>query len=170
MFIDRDGLLALHDYNLYANRLMLDVAAQLTEDELVRESSPSHGVVRAVLNHMVACEAFFLTSCRGNTDLKFNSSELPGPDDICRYWDELRYEQRDYISSLDKNDLARGVSLSLRDRPYHLPIWQLMTQALIHSTHHCGELSIMLTEIGYPMPTLDIIQDFFQQSGQQWPE
>jgi hypothetical protein len=33
--MDRDGLLALYDYNLYANRLMLDVAAQLTEDELV---------------------------------------------------------------------------------------------------------------------------------------
>jgi len=168
--MDRDGLFALHDYNLYANRLMLDVAAQLSEDELVRESNPSHGSVRALLHHMVACEAFFLASCRGNTDLKFNTSELPGLDDIRRYWDELGHEQRDYISSLDENDLARGVSLSLRDRPYHLPIWQLLIQAFVHSTHHRGELSIVLTELGYPLPTLDIIQYFFQQSGQQWPE
>ena len=168
--MDRDGLLALYDYNLYANRLMLDVAAQLTEDELVRESSPSHGSVCALLHHMVACEAFFLATCRGTTDLKYNSSELSGLDDIRRNWDELGHEQRDYISSLRENDLVRDFPLTLRGRPYHLSMWQLLIQAFVHSTHHRGELSIVLIELGYPLPTLDIIQYFFQQSGQQWPE
>lgn len=168
--MDRDGLLALYDYNLYANRLMLDVAAGLTEDTLVRESSPSHGSVRALLHHMLACEVYFLATCRGNTDLNFNSSNIPRLDDIRRYWDELGQEQHDYISSLDENDFMRVVPLTLRDPPYHLPIWQLLTQAFVHSTHHRGELSIVLTELGHPLPTLDIILYFCKQGGQQWPD
>jgi uncharacterized damage-inducible protein DinB len=39
----------------------------------------------------------------------------------------------------------------------------------MHSTHHRGELSIVLTELGYPLPTLDIIVHFAEQSGQAWP-
>jgi uncharacterized damage-inducible protein DinB len=168
--MDRNGLLALYDYNLYANRLMLDVAERLTEDELVRESSPSHGSVRALLHHILNCEVYFLATCRGDTDLKFNSSEIPGLDDMRRYWDKLGTEQRDYISSLGENDFIREVSLTLRGHPYHLSIWQLMTQAFVHSTHHRGELSIVLTELGHPLPTLDIILYFLQHSGQQWLE
>jgi hypothetical protein len=39
--MNRDGLLALYEYNAYATHLVLDGLAQLNEDELVRASGPS---------------------------------------------------------------------------------------------------------------------------------
>jgi uncharacterized damage-inducible protein DinB len=45
----------------------------------------------------------------------------------------------------------------------------LMLQSLIHSVHHRGELSIVMTGLGHPLPTLDIILHFARESGQPWP-
>jgi uncharacterized damage-inducible protein DinB len=50
-----------------------------------------------------------------------------------------------------------------------LPVWQLLIQGFLSSTHHRGELSIVLTQLGHPLPTLDIIIHFVEQSGQTWP-
>ncbi len=66
-------------------------------------------------------------------------------------------------------DLDRQVQVTLRGRPFQFPMWQLLSQAFVHSTHHRGELSIVLTELGHPLPTLDIIVHFAKESGQAWP-
>nr|MBP9041735.1 hypothetical protein [Anaerolineaceae bacterium] len=51
---------------------------------------------------------------------------------------------------------------------FTLPRWQLLAQSLIHSIHHRGELSIVMTELGYPLPTLDPILKYVNDSGQVW--
>jgi uncharacterized damage-inducible protein DinB len=47
-------------------------------------------------------------------------------------------------------------------------MWQLLVQAFVHSTHHRAELAILLGQMGHPLPTLDILIHFAQQSGQPW--
>lgn len=37
------------------------------------------------------------------------------------------------------------------------------------SFHHRGELSVVCTGLGYPLPTMDIILHFINQSGQSSP-
>ncbi|MBN1286346.1 MAG: DinB family protein [Anaerolineae bacterium] len=168
--MDQSGLLALYTYNAYANKLVLDTAAQLTADELVGESSPSHGSVHRLLVHMLACEAYFLTCCQGRL-LPFDPGQISTLDDIRRHWQALEQEQQSFIASLGADDLARMVHVDFGGgRPtLDLPAWQLLMQAFLHSTHHRGELSIVLTGLGYPLPTLDIILHFIEQSGQEWP-
>jgi uncharacterized damage-inducible protein DinB len=161
--MNRDGLLALYTYNAYANQLVLDGLAQLSEDEFARESSPSHSSIRGLLLHLMECEAWFLATCRERT---LEEPDLPTLADIRHYWGDLEREQRTFIASLTENDLARDLSIQLRDRSFHFPMWQLLAQAFIHSTHHRGELAILLGQMGHPLPTLDIILHFMQQSGQ----
>jgi uncharacterized damage-inducible protein DinB len=50
-----------------------------------------------------------------------------------------------------------------------LPLWLLLMQAFVHSTLHRGELSIVLSNFGHPLPTLDIIIPFIEWNGQIWP-
>lgn len=163
--MNRDGLLALYAYNAYANNLVLETAAHLTDDELTRQSSPSHSSVHALLVHMLECEAFFLACCQGQS---LEDLDLPGVPDIRRRWSSLAQEQREFITLLDENDLACEIPLPSKGGS-HLPLWQLLVQAFVHSTHHRGELSIVLSGLGHPLPTLDIILHFFAQSGQEWP-
>ncbi|MBI3173563.1 MAG: DinB family protein [Chloroflexi bacterium] len=166
--MNRDGLLALYAYNAYANRLVLDTAEKLTADEFTRKSSPSHDSVRGILAHMLECEAYFLSLCQG-LPILVEEAGLPNLPSIRRTWDELEQQQVDFLRALSDANLTRPVQMQIRGRQLVFPIWQMLTQAMIHSTHHRGELSIVLTELGYPLPTLDIIGHFIQQSGQEWP-
>jgi len=165
---NKAGLLALYSYNAYANRLVLDIVDKLTSDEFTRNSSPSHNSARQLLNHMLECEAFFLAQCQeppGNP----LEMELSTAADICSNWEQLAKAQADFISSLDEAGLSRTITVQLRGQGFIFPVWQLLTQAVVHSIHHRGELSIILTELGHPLPTLDILLHFIEQSGQTWP-
>jgi len=163
--MNRDGLLALYTYNAYANHLVLDGLGQLSEDEFTRESGPSHGSIRGLLLHVLECEAWFLALCQER------QAQVPDPRtlaDIRLYWGNLMREQQDFVASLTESDRARDFSIELRDRPFHFPVWQLLMQAFVHSTHHRGELAILLGQMGHPLPTLDIIIHFAKESGQEW--
>jgi uncharacterized damage-inducible protein DinB len=92
-------------------------------------------------------------------------STLPS---IRRYWSKLEQEQLDIIGTLNEADMIRDVQVQLGKQQLVFPVWELLVQALVHSIHHRGELSIVLTELGHPLPTLDIILQFIKQSGQSW--
>ncbi len=166
--INQDGLLALYTYNIYVNKLVLDTIEKLTEKELSQECSPSRGSVHGLLRHMLECEAFFLAQCQEHSvELEF--IDLSTLANIRRYWRKLEQEQLDFIGSLGEADLVRNIQVQLREQQLVFPVWELLVQALIHSVHHRGELSIVLSELNYPLPTLDIILHFIKQSGQSWP-
>jgi hypothetical protein len=48
--MNRDGLVALYECNAYANHLVLDGLAQLSEDEFTRAPSPSRAASRGRWN------------------------------------------------------------------------------------------------------------------------
>jgi uncharacterized damage-inducible protein DinB len=164
--MNRDGLLALYDYNAYADHLVLDGLAQLSEDEFTRAPSPSRSTVRTLFLHSLEGEAWFLAMCQGRT---FEQPDLPTLNDIGRFQGELEKEQRAFIATLSENDLAREAPIEFGSRPYHLPVWQLLVQAFLHATQHRAELGIVLGQMGHPLPTMDIIVHFMHQSGQPWP-
>jgi len=43
---------------------------------------------------------------------------------------------------------AGEISVPLGKQPCHLPLWQLLVQAFVHSTHHRGKLSVCLRNWG----------------------
>jgi len=166
MNINRDGLLILFTYNAYANSLLMDAVAQLDDEALSREFSPSHGSVRKLLLHMLGTEASFLAVCRGEPISRPNLSTAA---DIRDSLERLGEGATGFIASLSDEDLAREVTVKLiGGRPFRFSIGQLLLQAFLHSTQHRGELSILLSELGHPIPNLDIIIHFAELSGQPW--
>ena len=164
--MNQQGLLALARYDAYANGLVLDTVAQLAEGAWHQEVSPSHGSVHKLLQHMMDCEEYFFSVCHGQP-----LEELPAPStvvDLRRYWFTLTQEIEGYVASRTDSDLERVVVVPLSGGTVQLPVWQALLQAFVHSIHHRGELSIVLTELGHPVPTLDIVLQFLQQSGQEW--
>jgi len=164
--MNRDGLLALYEYNAYANQLVLDGLAQLSEDEFTRAPSPSRNNIRTLFLHSLLGEASFLAACQGS---RFEQPNLPTLDDIRRFQGELAKEQQVFVSTLSESDLAREVQIEFGSQPYHLPVWQLLVQAFLHATQHRAELGIVLGQMGHSLPTQDIIVHFMRQSGQPWP-
>ncbi len=165
--INQGGLLTLYSYNAYANRLLLDTVGRLSPEQLEQDCSPSHNTVHQLLVHILDCEAFFLVSCQNRDLIKWGETR-PTILEIRERWHILEQAQQSYLSELEEGELARMVEIHPRGRALHFSVRQLLLQAVIHSIHHRGELSIVLSGLGFPLPTLDILLHFIQESGQSW--
>jgi uncharacterized damage-inducible protein DinB len=74
-----------------------------------------------------------------------------------------------YLQTVPSAELEEVIEISMGGKPLKLARWQMLAQSLISSVHHRGELSIVMTGLGYPLPTLDPILQFVKESGQEWP-
>ncbi len=165
--INRAGLISLHAYNVYANNLVLDAADGMTGEELARQISPSHGSVINLLRHMMGCEYYFLILCMG-VKPEDEGSDSPSLAELREYFTALAERRIGYLKAAAEYELAAEINVHVGKGEYTLTRWQLLTQSLLHSAHHRGELSIVMTELGHPLPTLDPILRYVSESGQTW--
>ena len=166
--MDKKGLIDLSEYTDYANGLLLGVAREMPEEELDRPSSPSHGSVLGLLRHMFGCEAFFLARCQGLPPAPEQAQALSF-EEFVEDWKRLAEARQAYLAAADEVDLAGGAEMRVGGQRLGFTRAQMLVQSLVHSIHHRGELSIVMTGLGYPLPTLDIILHFNRQSGREWP-
>jgi uncharacterized damage-inducible protein DinB len=159
-------LASMSEYNGWANHQVLETAERLSEEELVREASPSHHSVLRLLSHMYAIESNFLLACQGET---FTYERPAGLNDLRQRWEAVMNQQAVYLPALTETALAEVLPVTIGKRPFQFPRWQMLSQALVHSIIHRGELSTVLTGMGHPLPNLDIILRFAEESGQEWP-
>lgn len=167
--MNRYSLYTLHSNNVYANNLVLKTAAKMTVEELSRESSPSHGSVRNLLQHMFGCEYFFTMECM-NCVADSSEERLCGRSiaELQECFSVLNATRENYLSKVNDFELEEEITVNLGRGEVTLPRWQFLSQSLLHSFHHRGELSIVMTQLGYPLPTLDPILKYIRDSGQVW--
>lgn len=161
-----DTLTALAAYNAYANNLVFTSAEALGDEQFRRESGVSHSSVQRTLRHMLATERGFLGILRGVPAPRLELETLA---EIREKFVETDADFEGYIAGLDAEETNREVLVDFDQIQLKLPVWKILLQVLLHATHHRGELSIIMTGLGCPLPTLDIIAQFAQQDGQEWP-
>jgi uncharacterized damage-inducible protein DinB len=168
--LDRSALLVLHNYNSFANDLVLKTASALDDAVFAARSSASHGSVQGLLTHMVITEFGFLSACKSQANpLVGAMSKTPTLQEITEAFAYAANQRLEYLQSITDQELDETICLNLGGQSFSLVRWQLLTQSLFHSMHHRGELSIVMTTLGQPLPTLDVIIQFVNESGQQWP-
>jgi uncharacterized damage-inducible protein DinB len=158
--INRDGLLALYDYNIHANNTVLDAVTHLSDEEFKRESGASHGSVFQLLRHIVGGEDYLFALCQPKSVPE--EVELNTAADFRAYHERVSARNRTFLAELQDSDLDRAVTMTLAGQPYQFAMWQILTQSLYHGIHHRGELSILLTQLGHPLPDMDIIIHFMK--------
>jgi len=167
--LNKSSLFVLHNYNNHANKLVLETAAKLDEQEFTTSSSPSHGSVQGLLTHMLTTEFFFLARCEGKPVISKPGAPPLTIEEIGVTFAQITEERRKYLAWVSEDLLAQEIVIPIGGHDIKLARWQFLAQSLMHSAHHRGELSIVLTGLGHPLPTLDIIIEFVQESGQEWP-
>jgi uncharacterized damage-inducible protein DinB len=158
----------LFSYTDYANEMLLAETARLDAEDFTRDVSPSHGSVAQLLHHMLNVEGYFLLASQLRAD-EFVPQYGDTVDEITGHWRELSRSRSEYLSSMTVAELSEEIPLYFGESPLMLPRYQLLLQSFTHSVHHRGELSIVLSGLGHPLPTLDSILYYVQSSGQEWP-
>ena len=161
-------LLALSEYNAYANRVLLETAAQVSAKDLEDVQSPSRENVLNLIRHMTLVEAGYLAQLQGiplNMDREAVST-LQGIADLAA---RTGAGLKDYLSLTSEKELLQTGEVMIGGHPFRFPPWQMLLQVFSHSAAHRGEMSILLSEMGYPLPVQDMIVRFAEESGQDWP-
>jgi uncharacterized damage-inducible protein DinB len=150
----------LYDYNAWANRQILDSAAQLTPDQLRAAGSASFESIHETLVHTMSAQWMWLSRWQGSSpSAMLDPADYAGVAAIDARWRRIEQDTQDFMAGLDDTALARVVEYTnTKGQRYEYPLWQLMLHQVNHATQHRSEAAAMLTQFGHSPGWLDLIR------------
>lgn len=153
-------------FNQQANQKLLQVLRQIPEATLQETSSPSRGSLWRLVIHIVFTEEHFIRCCRGET---YQRQMLKTVDQLQHHWQTLHLDALEYLQNASTGELQEVVGVELGGRQFHFSRWEMLLQAVTHSIQHRGELSMLLSSLGHPLPNMDLIVYLAEIHKMEWP-
>lgn len=165
--MDIQAVRDLFDYNYWANRHLLTVAAQLTPDQFTAPSAHSWGGVQGTLVHILDTEMGWrelLCGRPGAPELK--PADFPTVDALQQGWQADEQIMRAYLDGLSDADLQGIIRYhtntgALRERV----LWHCLFHVVNHGMQHRSEVASMLTGYGHSPGDIDFTVFLNQRAG-----
>lgn len=153
-------------YNRWANALVYEAAAALTEEELNRDSGAFFGSLIGTLNHILVADRIWLKRFTGEGTIPASLDAILHPDLVGLRGARVAEDARivEWIETLSDKQLAgRFTYLTVTDmRTVSQRLAPALAHFFNHQTHHRGQAHTILTALGKPSLTLDLI--YFQRA------
>jgi uncharacterized damage-inducible protein DinB len=158
-------------YNQWANRLVYEACAGLTDEEYRTDKGAFFGSAHRTLNHLLTADRIWLRRITGE-------GSLPATLDAILFDDfsELRAARTAederiiaVVDSLTEEKLAASFTYTPISNPVPItqPLGPVLSHLFNHQTHHRGQLHMILTALGKPSLVLDLVY-FIRSEGKQW--
>ena len=159
-------------YNIWANTQLYDAALGLSEDEFNRDAGAFFGSMMATLNHILVADRIWMKRFTGE-------GQAPATLDTIIFSDlgKLRAAREaedrriaDYVEDLTEKALAgRFTYMTVTDmRTVSQRLAPALAHIFNHQTHHRGQAHTILTSLGKPSLTLDLIYFQRTENGRQF--
>ena len=161
----KDTLQMFAAYNQWANGVVYSAARQLTPEEFTENKGAFFGSMMGTLNHLLCADRIWLKRMTGEGDAPTALNTVLHPDLDALAQARTREDERiiSYIDSLDDARLEGDFTYTPISKPE--PVTQKLGSALFHvfnhQTHHRGQCHMILTALGKPSLTLDLV--YFQR-------
>lgn len=153
-------------YNRWANTLVYEAAAALSQDELNRSTGAFFGPLIGTLNHVLAADRIWLKRFTGEGAAPASLDAILHPDLVGLRGARVAEDARivEWIDSLSDRALAgRFTYVTVTDvRTISQRLAPALAHFFNHQTHHRGQAHATLTALGKPSLTLDLI--YFQRT------
>lgn len=155
-----DSFTLMASYNVWMNGKLYGLAAELPDDKRKQDLGAFFKSLHGTLNHLLFADQVFLS--------RFTGSPMPHGEfgsDLYEEFESLRTEREatdadilDWITNLDRDALAEPFTFtSMVDGVTRtLPKWVMMTQMFNHQTHHRGQATTLLKQLGVDPGITDI--------------
>jgi len=159
MTIGSDILRTQLDYSHWANRRLIDIANQLTAEELARDFGTADKSVLGTLVHVYASERTWLRRLVGAPAVTFVTEADYRMPVIEEDWPALGQRWQEWAGGLTDANAEKPISYKdLRGASWEQPVWQIVLHVVNHGSHHRGQVSGFLRSMGLTPPPLDLIR------------
>src|SRR5262245_458677 len=141
-----------YKHNLWANLLLLDTCAALTDKQLDLAAPGTYGSVRATLVHLFGAEGRYVLRLTDRQPEGPPNDDYPGIDALRDSAVESGNALIEIASDLEEGRILRGV---WRGEPYESPAIIVLIQAINHATEHRMHIVSILNQNGIETPEMD---------------
>ncbi|PRD45915.1 damage-inducible protein DinB [Phyllobacterium phragmitis] len=147
-------------YNSWANGLVYDAAAKLSDEEYRRDMAAFFGSIHGTLNHIMVADRVWMKRFTGEGDhpktLDTILFEHPAALRAAREAEDRRIIA--FVDGLDGKAIAgRFTYITVTDvRTVSQRLAPALSHVFNHQTHHRGQVHAMLTALGHEAPSLDL--------------
>lgn len=154
--MDKEALLALWDYDSWANERILSAVAALSPEELRQPLASGYDTLFATLWHIVeAVHTWRVRAETGYDPVAWAEQDIP---DLAALAERARAEavaMRAFLEALPDTLLAEPMRYTTGGVVRERSRWHVLVHLVNHGTHHRGELAAALTALGRSPGELD---------------
>ncbi|MEY4576358.1 MAG: hypothetical protein RL701_1061 [Pseudomonadota bacterium] len=158
--LDREYVQLMAQYNLFMNEKLYALCASLSEEERQRDRGAFFQSIHGTLSHLVwADRAFLIRLLRWDLPLG-QPSDITFPEFEGLRAERARFDRIivDWAEALDEGALAQPleiVSVVYKKRR-RMPTYLFVVQMFNHQTHHRGQLTTLLSQLGIDPGITDV--------------
>ena len=159
-----EEMLALYEYNAWANDRSMQGASTLTNEQFVKPLGSSFGSVRDTLAHIYGAEWVWLERFKGVSPAGLpDVTQFGDVASLRAAWEPLENRLLDFASGLSQADLHLTMEYkTLKFGTYKNPLWQSMQHVVNHGTYHRGQVTTLLRQLG-AQPVLTDLMHYYRE-------
>ena len=157
--MNKQDIILLYKYNQWANALILNAAAKVTQEQFLAPASFPYGGLRGTLVHTLFAEWVWRQRWEGTSPTKrFQPEDFPRFDSLRTRWAEEEKALMSFVEGLTDEKLESKFKYKSTDgEPHERILWQVMAHMVNHGTQHRTEAAAMLTDLGHSPGDIDLI-------------
>ncbi|MEO7112757.1 MAG: DinB family protein [Polyangiaceae bacterium] len=152
-----DNARAHAGYNQWMNDKLYGLAAELSDEERMRDVGAFFGSLHETLHHILLADRIWLSRFEGTT--------LTQDPSLANDFDKLRAARKiederilRFASALTESAMTADFSYkNMRGDPFTHPLWWAVSHAFNHETHHRGQATTLLMQLGKDPGVTDLI-------------
>ena len=159
-----EEMLALYDYNAWADRRVLEAASALSKEEFLKPMGSSFSSIRDTLALIFGVEWLWLERFQGRSPASIpDGNEFTETNVLKARWMEFEPTLLKFARGLTESDLDRVMEYkTMKFGVYTNPLWQSMLHLVNHGTYHRGQVTTMLRQLG-TQPILTDLMHFYRE-------
>ena len=158
--IDAEYCRAMADYNAWMNDRLYALCAEMTDAERKLDRGAFFRSIHLTLNHILAGDAIILARITDDfSDVPANPREMHGDfAELARARKAMDRRLFDWAAAVTPDWLSQDMTFlsQIDNREHTLPRWLMCVQLFNHQTHHRGQVTTLLSQMGLDIGTTDI--------------
>jgi len=150
----------LSQYNSWMNENIFNICDSLSDDVRNKDMGAFFGSIHRTLDHILYGDKAWLERLRDNT---YTPRDINKP--LFSNWEDLKRERvivdseiDIWVKSLSENKLneIHTYTSNVDSKQRSVPYWSLVHHIFHHQTHHRGQLTTLLSQLGIDFGSTDI--------------